>query len=52
MIVGSAEWTAWLKSEAKQALYYYEIPDEGIVITSFVPRKVNVTVPAALEPMP
>jgi len=45
MIVGPSDWTQELKAEKKRALYYYEIPDEGIVITSFIPEEVGVTLP-------
>jgi hypothetical protein len=45
MIAISDQVEASLKAEWKRALYYFEIPEEGIVITSFIPSEVNVTEP-------
>jgi len=49
VIVGPQQWTVALKTEWKRALYYYEIPEEGIIITSFIPAEVDCAVPT--EPL-
>lgn len=44
MISGNPNWQNALSQSTKQPLYVFEIPDFGIILASFVPSQVNVTV--------
>ena len=43
MIIGNQNWQNALSLSTKQPLYVFEIPCFGIMLASFVPTQVNVT---------
>lgn len=43
MISGNQTWLAALQAGQKQALYLFEIPDLNLVIASFSPNVVTIT---------